>query len=170
VTATDQGAGEQVSAATLTSIAIGSDDAGAPLRHIIVEHLAERGIDVFDFGTDLAEPAYPVIAERVATAVAAGSYERAILICGTGIGVCIVANKIPGVYAALAHDVYAARRARLSNNAQVLTMGARVIGSGPACEVVDAWLSEEYAGGPSADKLAIISELEERLHVRASGQ
>jgi ribose 5-phosphate isomerase B len=151
-------------------IAVGSDDAGAPLRHVIIEHLSGLGIAVEDFGTDSADPAYPVIAEQVATAVASGKHERAILLCGTGIGVCIVANKIPGVYAALAHDVYAARRARLSNNAQIITMGARVIRPGPAREVVDAWLSEDFRGGPSTDKLALISDLEERLHAGAPRQ
>jgi ribose 5-phosphate isomerase B len=151
-------------------IAIGSDDAGAPLRHVIIEHLTRHGIEIEDFGTDAAMPAYPVIAEQVARAVASGQHERAILMCGTGLGVCIVANKIPGISAALAHDVYMARRARLSNNAQILAMGARVIGPGPAREVVDAWLAEDFQGGPSMDKLALISDLEERLHASPSGQ
>jgi ribose 5-phosphate isomerase B len=151
-------------------VAVGSDEAGAPLRHVVIDYLASLGIAADDFGTDAADPAYPVIAERVARSVAGGSHDRAILTCGTGLGVCIVANKIPGVYAALAHDVYTARRARLSNNAQILTMGARVIGAGPACEIVGAWLSEDFRGGPSTAKLALIAELEDRLHARSPGQ
>jgi len=151
-------------------LAIGSDDAGAPLRVFIAGHLVERGISVDDFGTDSTDPPYPVIAAEVATAVAEGRYDRAILTCGTGIGVCIVANKVPGVYAALAHDVYSARRARLSNNAQILTMGARVIGPAAAWEVVAAWLEEDFRGGPSTDKLLLIRDLERRFNGRAPGQ
>jgi len=152
-----------------TTIAVGSDDSGASLRHVVIAHLRERGVAVDDFGTDAADPPYPVIAERVADQVAAGVYARAILICGTGIGVCIAANKVPGVYAALAHDVFSARRARLSNNAQILTMGALVIGPGPAREVVDAWLAHEFSGGRSAAKLAHIDRMEAR-HACAPGQ
>jgi ribose 5-phosphate isomerase B len=151
-------------------VAVGSDDAGAPLRHVVIHYLASVGIAADDFGTDSDNPAYPVIAERVARSVADGHHDRAVLTCGTGLGVCIVANKIPGVYAALAHDVYSARRARLSNNAQILTMGARVIGAGPAREVVGAWLAEDFRGGPSAGKLALIADLEDRLHASPPGQ
>lgn len=160
---------DRISAGPLR-LAIGSDDAGAPLRVLIARHLVDHEIDVDDFGTDAADPPYPVIAEQVALAVAGGRYDRAILICGTGIGVCIVANKVPGVYAALAHDVYSARRARLSNNAQILTMGARVIGPAAAWEVVAAWLAEDFRGGPSTGKLLLIEELERRFHGRAPGQ
>jgi ribose 5-phosphate isomerase B len=149
--------------ASLGAIAVGSDDAGAALRHVIIEHLRCQGLAVDDYGTDQPDPAYPVIAEQVARRVAGGEYGRAILICGTGIGVSIVANKVPGVYAALAHDVFSARRARLSNNAQILALGARVIGAGPAREIVDAWMAEEFHGGPSADKLALIADLEARV-------
>ncbi|GCD96120.1 RpiB/LacA/LacB family sugar-phosphate isomerase [Embleya hyalina] len=144
-------------------IALGGDDAGAPLRRAIAAHLTERAIAFDDFGVDTDDVPYPEIAERVARRVADGTYDRAVLCCGTGIGVSVVANKIPGVYAALAHDVYSARRARLSNNAQVLAMGARVIGVQAALEVVDAWLGEDFRGGPSADKIALIADLESRL-------
>ena len=153
----------------LPRLALGSDDAGAPLQQAIAAHLDQLGVSYTEFDDGPADASYPSVAESVARKVADGTFDRAILCCGTGIGVCIVANKIPGVYAALAHDVYSARRARLSNNAQVLTMGARVIGAQAALEVVDTWLAEDFRGGPSADKLALITDLENRL-AAPSGQ
>jgi ribose 5-phosphate isomerase B len=141
-------------------IVIGSDDAGAPLRHHVVAHLREAGHELLDLGIDDAASSYPSIAAAAAGHIVDGDADRAILICGTGLGMAIVANKFPGVYAATCHDTYSARRARMSNNAQVLTMGARVVGGELALEVVDAWLESEFAGGRSAPKLAEIAEIE----------
>jgi ribose 5-phosphate isomerase B len=143
-------------------IALGSDDAGAALRAAVSTHLRARGHTVVDHGVDDATEAYPSVAFRVAERVAAGEFPRAILVCGTGIGMAIAANKVPGVYAANCHDVYAAQRARRSNNAQVLTLGQRVIGVEAALVVVDAWLDSEFDGGASAAKVALIGERERR--------
>src|SRR5216683_2737581 len=109
---------------TMASIAVGADAVGAPLKHQLTAHLQQLGYTVTDFsdGSD-----YPDVAEAVAEAVADGRHDRALLVCGTGLGMAIAANKVPGVRAATAHDPYSAERARKSNNAQVLTMGARVI-------------------------------------------
>jgi ribose 5-phosphate isomerase B len=151
----------------MTLIGLGSDDAGAPLRHAVAEHLRSLGVPFEDVGHDDPVPAYPAVAFEVAGKVAAGTYDRAILICGTGIGVSIAANKVPGVYAALCHDTYSAQRARRSNNAQVLAMGARVIGPQLALAVVDAWLDSEFEGGRSAAKVTAIAE-RERGHAQAA--
>lgn len=129
-------------------VAIGCDHAGVDLKHEIVGYLREQGIVVTDFGTEGAESVdYPDYARKVAEAVRGGEADRGILICGTGIGMSIAANKIPGVRAALCHDVFSARATREHNDANVLTMGARVIGPGLALEIVRTWLSGEYAGG-----------------------
>lgn len=135
-------------------IGLGSDDAGAELRKLVHEHLTELGHEIHDVGVDDSARAYPSVAFEVAEQVARGSYPRAILICGTGIGVTIAANKVPGVYAALCHDTYSAERARKSNNAQILAMGARVIGPALALEIVDAWLRSEFEPERSGPKVA----------------
>jgi ribose 5-phosphate isomerase B len=145
-------------------IAIGCDDAAYHLKEVIKAYLMEQTdvpLEVEDFGTFSPEPVdYPDIAVKVAEAVADGRYDRAILLCGTGIGMCITANKVPGIRAALCHDVYSAERAQKSNNAQILTMGARVIGPELAKKIVEAWLKSHFAGGPSARKVAKIMEIE----------
>jgi ribose 5-phosphate isomerase B len=108
----------------MASIAIGFDNAAFELKDVLAAHLREGGYEVKDFGTDPDHPAdYPDVAVEVAEAVARGEHERAVLCCGTGLGMSITANKVPGVRAAQCHDVYSAQRARKSNNAQVLTMG-----------------------------------------------
>ncbi|MFL5680376.1 MAG: RpiB/LacA/LacB family sugar-phosphate isomerase [Chloroflexota bacterium] len=155
---------------------IGADDAGIDLLEVIVRDLTERGVAVEAIRPGDLEPAptrdgsgedgaidYPDVAERVAIAIRDGHAERGILICGTGIGMAIAANKVPGVRAALAHDVYSAERARKSNNAQILTLGARVIGPESAKTVVHAWLESEFAGGASTRKVQKIDDLERRL-------
>ncbi|MDQ3126955.1 MAG: RpiB/LacA/LacB family sugar-phosphate isomerase [Chloroflexota bacterium] len=152
--------------ATRQPILIGADDAGLDLLDVIAADLIERGemietVRPDDIGPEAID--YPDVAERVASAVREGRTDRAILICGTGIGMAIAANKVPGVRAALAHDVYSAERARKSNNAQVLTLGARVIGPEAAKTVVHAWLASEFAGGASTRKVDKIDELERRL-------
>jgi ribose 5-phosphate isomerase B len=138
-------------------VAIGNDEAGYGLKTVIVAHLHERGIDVEDFGVASADAVpgvdYPDVAHDVAEAVAAGREERAILICGTGIGMAITANKVPGIRAAQAHDTYSAERARKSNDAQILALGARVIGPELAKSVVDAFLASDFAGGGSTRKV-----------------
>lgn len=151
-------------------LAIGSDDAGHPLKVIVAALLDELGVAYVDVGVDSAAPPaaddpvdYPDVAARVARGVAAGRYDRGILVCGTGIGMAIAANKVPGVRAAQAHDVYSAERARKSNDAQVLALGARVIGPELARSIVRAWLASEFAGGGSTRKVEKIARLERDL-------
>lgn len=142
-------------------IALGSDDAGLPLKEIIRTFLDERNIPYEDYTPSFFEEVdYPDVALEVAHAIARGTHRRGILICGTGIGMAIAANKVHGVYAALAHDTYSAERARKSNNAQVLTMGARVVGPELAKSIVLTWLNAEFSGGPSAQKVAKIERIE----------
>jgi len=154
----------------MKKIAIGADDAALELKETLAERLKERGYEVEDYSPKSKEEAkekgtdYPDVAVEVAEAVARGEYERAVLVCGTGLGMSITANKVPGVRAAQCHDVYSAERARKSNNAQVLTMGQRVIGPEAAKKVLDAWLDSEFAGGASAAKVAKMEEVDRRYH------
>jgi ribose 5-phosphate isomerase B len=129
-------------------IAIGSDHGGYDLKEKIKELLDERGIEYKDFGTDSTDSVdYPDYASLVSKAVAAEEYDKGILICGTGIGMSMAANKVPGIRAALCHDVFSARATREHNDANVLTMGSRVIGSELALAIVNAWLDAEFDGG-----------------------
>jgi ribose 5-phosphate isomerase B len=127
-------------------IAIGSDHAGVNLKRAIKEYLAGTGHTVHDFGADGAEAVdYPVYALKVARAVAAGEFDLGIFPCGSGLGPAIAANKVRGIRAVTCHDVYSARSSRRDNDANMLTMGERVIGVGAALEVVKAWLGEEFS-------------------------
>jgi ribose 5-phosphate isomerase B len=142
-------------------IAIGADNLGFSLKESIKEHLETQGHEVVDYGVhDTAPVDYPDIAGEVSRDVASGLFDRAILICGTGIGMAISANKVPGVRAAAVSDPYSAERARKSNNAQVLCLGARVVGPAVAEILVDHWLTSEFQGGDSARKVAKIDALE----------
>jgi len=144
-------------------IALGADDAAYELKETIKKYLEERGIEVTDYGVYDTQPSlYPDIAVKVAEAIAGGKHERGILMCGTGLGMAITANKVPGIRAATCHDTYSAERARKSNDAQILTMGARVIGPELAKTVVDAWLKSEFQGGGSTQKVARITEYEQK--------
>jgi ribose 5-phosphate isomerase B len=147
-------------------IAIGGDSAGKGLLPVIEDYLANRaGITCVNLAAraDGADEYYAEMAERIALRVAAGEFDRAILCCGTGIGVCISANKVPGIRAALTHDTYSAERASLSNNAQIITMGARVIGPELAKAIVDAWLRRSFdPAGASARNVAAIHALDEK--------
>jgi ribose 5-phosphate isomerase B len=150
--------------AELSAVAIGSDDAGYALKEAIAARLRESGYPVTDFGCYSPEPVdYPDVAFSLASAVATGEFTRGILICGTGIGMAIAANKVPGVRAAQAHDPYSAERARKSNDAQILTLGARVVGPELALSLVDTWLHAEFAGGASARKVGKIIRREREL-------
>jgi ribose 5-phosphate isomerase B len=139
-------------------VAIGSDEAGYVLKGMVAEVIRAEGWEVDDFGCHSTDPVdYPDVAFAVAHAIARGEYARGVLICGTGIGMAIAANKVQGVRAAQAHDPYSAERARKSNDAQILTLGARVIGPELAATLVRIWLASEFAGGGSARKVAKIS-------------
>nr|WP_198983536.1 ribose 5-phosphate isomerase B [Herbaspirillum sp. ASV7] len=146
-------------------IAIGCDEAAYALKEIIKSHLLGKGLDVVDFGTHDTEPViYPDIAFAVAEQLSQGAFGRAILLCGTGIGMAISANKVPGVRAAQCHDTYSAERASKSNDAQIITLGARVVGVELAKAIVDTWLASEFSGGRSSEKLERIREYECNLH------
>ena len=143
------------------NIALGCDEAGFDLKQIIASKLKELGHSIEDYGCYDKNPVlYPEIGRKVAEAIAAGKHERGILICGTGIGMCITANKIPGVSAAVCHDSFSAVRSRCSNNAQIMCLGARVIGNELAKQLLEIWLSNNCSGGGSTDKIHKINEIE----------
>jgi ribose 5-phosphate isomerase B len=148
-------------------VAIGCDEAAFALKESLKRHLAANHpqVELVDFGTFSAEQTalYADVAVEVARRVAGGEFTRAILACGTGIGMAIAANKVPGVRAAQCHDTYSAERARRSNDAQIITLGARVIGSELANSIVDAWLRAEFDGGRSLPKVQRIAEHEAQL-------
>ena len=144
-------------------IALGADNNGFVLKEVVKQHLFERGFEVADFGVDAEQDVdYPEVAEPVARAVVAGEVDRAVLVCGTGLGMAIVANKVRGVRAAPVTDPYSAERAIKSNNAQVLCLGALVVGSEVAKLLVDHWIDGEFAGGGSARKVAKIDALDQQ--------
>ena len=129
-------------------IAIGSDHLGLPLKRVIRDFLKEKGIQPYDFGTMSEEPVdYPDIAKKVAQAIMKGEYDRGILVCGTGIGMCITANKLKGIRAALAYDIKTAQISRLHNDANVLCLGGREISEAKALDIVDVWLNTSFEGG-----------------------
>ena len=142
-------------------IAIAGDSAGEGLAQILAEHLKGRyEVSEISRTSEGPDPFYANLADRVASAVLDGTYDRAILVCGTGIGVCISANKVPGIRAALTHDTYSAERAALSNNAQIITMGARVIGPELAKTIADTFLPLEFdKEGRSASNVQAIGEV-----------
>lgn len=143
------------------NIAIGSDHGGFQLKEEIKQLLTELKIEYKDFGTYSADSVdYPDIARTVAEAVVGGEYTRGILICGTGIGINIAANKIKGIRAALCHDVFSAQMSREHNDANILTMGERVIGVGHARVIVEKWVTTEFAGGRHSRRVCQIADLE----------
>jgi ribose 5-phosphate isomerase B len=144
------------------AIAIGCDEAAFELKEQLKEMLIAKGYDVEDFGTHDTTPVlYPDIAFAAATSIAEGRNDRAVLLCGTGIGMAISANKVPGIRAAQCHDTYSAERARKSNDAQVITMGARVIGPELAKTILEAWLRSDFDAKRSGAKVARITAYEQ---------
>ena len=128
-------------------IAIGSDHGGFQLKQEIMEHLKKRGESFRDFGTYTEESCdYPDYGRAVAQAVASGEYQTGIIICGTGIGISITANKVPGIRAALCGDCFSAEATRLHNDANILALGARVVGAGLALKIVDTFLDTPFSG------------------------
>ncbi|MEW6425266.1 MAG: ribose 5-phosphate isomerase B [Bacillota bacterium] len=151
-------------------VAIGGDHGGWRLKEEIMAFLRDRGVVYDDFGTFSREAVdYPDFALKVAEAVSSGEYDRGILCCGTGIGVAIAANKVPGIRAALCHDTFSARAAREHNDANILTLGERVIGPGLAREIVDVWLKAEFQGGRHARRIAKITGIEEKYCGQGAG-
>ncbi|MGD9042754.1 MAG: RpiB/LacA/LacB family sugar-phosphate isomerase [Desulfobacterales bacterium] len=136
----------------MKKIAIGCDPNAAELKEVVKQHLTDLGYEYEDYGSD--DPIYANVGIKVAEQVAAGVHERGILICGTGIGMCIAANKVPGAYAALCADAYSTERSVKSNNANIMTMGSQVTGSELAKSLVKIWMESEYVpGGRSQPKI-----------------
>ena len=144
-------------------IVIGSDHGGLSLKAAVTRYLAGRDIPVVDAGTDSdASVDYPEFGLKVAEMVTSGTAERGILVCGTGIGMSIAANKVPGVRAALVTDVFMARMAKEHNNANVLVLGGRVLDDQDACTLVGAWLDAAFEGGRHQGRLDKIAEIEKK--------
>jgi ribose 5-phosphate isomerase B len=152
------------------AIAIGADHGGVALKDVIAKMLTDAGFAVQDCGTHGSEPVdYPDIAHAVARLVADGACEWGIILDGAGIGSCMVANKVPGIRAALCHDLSSARNSREHNHANVLTLGARFIGEGLAIEIVRAWLGTDWAPGRHAARVDKITAIERR-YMAAAGE
>ncbi|MDH3884940.1 MAG: RpiB/LacA/LacB family sugar-phosphate isomerase [Desulfobacterales bacterium] len=136
----------------MKKIAIGCDPNAAGLKEVVKQHLTDLGYEYEDYGSD--DPIYANVGIKVAEQVASGVHERGILICGTGIGMCITANKVSGVYAALCADAYSTERSIKSNNANIMTLGSQVTGSELAKSLVKIWMESEYVpGGRSQPKI-----------------
>jgi ribose 5-phosphate isomerase B len=152
-------------------IALGCDHAGVQLKGAIAELLTGRGVEVKDYGTyDEASCDYPDYAQKVGEAVVRGEAERGILVCGTGVGISIAANKVEGVRAALCSDTFTARMSREHNDANVLCLGARVVGTGLALDVVAAWLDASFEGGRHQRRIDKITALDRRLAPSLAGK
>ena len=152
-------------------IVIGSDQFGYPLKEDLKRYLVELGHEPVDVGCASADEVidYPDVAVEAAQRIASGEFERGLLVCGTGAGMAIVANKVAGVRAVCAHDPYSAERARKSNNAQVITMGAQIVGLALGRQLLDHWLASEFAGGRSAAKVEKIEALDRQARVGGDG-
>ena len=145
-------------------IAMGSDHGGAELRIELIEYIKELGHEVTDFGVKLGEKAdYPNIGIKVAKEVANGNFECGIILCGTGIGISIAANKVKGIRCAVTNEVYSAKMAKIHNNANMISLGGRVVGLEVAKMIVSEYLNAEYEGGRHENRLKIISDYEENL-------
>lgn len=140
-------------------VIIASDHGGFNLKASVVAALKEKGVEITDFGPDSADSVdYPDYARPVAEKVASGEFDRGILVCGTGIGMSISANKVKGIRCALVHDTFSAKATRAHNNSNMLAMGERVIGPGLAQDIVDIWLSTDYEGGRHERRICKIEE------------
>ena len=148
----------------MTKVVIGADNLGLPLKDVLVEHLKSKGHEVVDMGVNSSDPVdYPGIGRRLAEKIAAGEFSRGILVCGTGAGMAIVANKVPGVRAVCVTDPYTAERAIASNNAQVITMGTLITGPAVAKMLADIWLANEFQAERSGKKVAQIDQIDSDL-------
>jgi ribose 5-phosphate isomerase B len=146
------------------TIAIGCDHAGVELKNELLSLLNNLRIQYIDYGTDSPESVdYPDFGEKVSDAVSSGKIESGILICGTGIGMSIVANKFPGVRASLCNDLFTAKMSRLHNNANILVIGGRIVGKDLAKEIVKTWVSSSFEGDRHCRRLDKITRIEERL-------
>ena len=145
----------------MKKLVIGCDHAAVELKQQVMAHLAERGFAVEDVGTYSADSCdYPIYAHKLCRKIQSGEYEAGILICGTGVGMSMAANKHKGIRAACCSDTFSARLTRRHNNANVLCFGARVVGMGLAFDLVDAFLDAEFEGGKHAKRVDLITAIE----------
>ena len=143
--------------------AIGSDHAGFALKAALKEYLTKKGYELVDYGThSSASCNYPEIAEKVANAIVEGKHPRGILICGTGIGISIAANKVNGIRAAAVSDYFGAKYCRVHNDANILCLGERITGPGAACEMAELFLTTEFEGGRHQTRVDMIHDIETR--------
>ena len=145
----------------MKKIIIGSDHGGFELKRDVIAHLEKRGVEVIDVGTYSTESCnYPDYARALCKRIQSGEFERGILICGTGIGISIAANKHNGIRAACCSDTFSARMTRMHNDANVLCFGGRVVGAGLACDMVDLFIATEFEGGRHIDRVNMLAEIE----------
>ncbi|MBN2898204.1 MAG: ribose 5-phosphate isomerase B [Clostridia bacterium] len=144
-------------------IGIGCDHGGYELKETIKEHLASKDIEVVDYGTYSKESVdYPVYGEKVANAVVAEEVDYGIVVCGTGLGISMAANKVKGIRAAVVSDCFSAEMSKAHNNANILALGERVVGKGLALKIVDTWLNTEFEGGRHANRVDKIIQIENK--------
>jgi len=147
-------------------IAIGCDHAGLELKIEIISLLSSIGIECLDFGTNSPESVdYPDFGEKVSQVVSSGEVERGILICGTGIGMSIVANKFPGIRASLCNDLFTAKMSRLHNDANILVLGGRIVGKDLAKDIVRTWITTAFEGDRHSARVEKITKIDERFRI-----
>lgn len=152
-------------------LAIGNDHSAVEMKNEVMEHLKSRGVEVVNVGTDTAERFdYPVAGYRVAKLVASGEVDGGVLICGTGVGISLAANKVKGIRACVCSDPYTAKLSKQHNNTNIIAFGARVIGVETAKMIVDEWLDAEAEGGRHAERVALITEIEQTQRLDSRGE
>lgn len=146
----------------IMKLAIGSDHVGLELKPIIIDYLEELGHEVTDFGPATSERTdYPIYGKKVAEEVAAGNFDSGVLICGTGVGISITANKVKGIRAVVCSEPYSAKLSKEHNNTNIVAFGSRVVGSELAKMIVKEWLSATYEGGRHGKRIEMIAEMEQ---------
>ncbi len=144
-------------------IAIGNDHSALELKAVVIKHLEDKGHEIIDFGTNTAESCdYPIYGEKVALAIKENKAELGILICGTGIGISLAANKVPGIRAAVCSEPYSAKMTRAHNNANILAFGARVVGQDLAKMIVDAFIDTKFEGDRHQRRVDMLTAIEEK--------
>ena len=152
-------------------IAIGNDHAAVEMKNEVMDYLKSKGVEVVNVGTDTNERFdYPVAAYRAAKLVASGEADGGILICGTGVGIGLAANKVKGIRCCICSDPYTARLSKQHNNANMIAFGARVIGPETAKMIVDEWMGAEFLGGRHAERVALITEIEQTQALASKGE
>ena len=152
-------------------LAIGNDHTAVDMKNEIAEHLKSRGVEVVNVGTDSPERFdYPVAGYRVAKLVASGEVDGGVLICGTGVGISLAANKVHGIRACVCSDPYTAKLSKQHNNTNIIAFGARVMGMETAKMIVDEWLNAEFEGGRHAGRVEMIAEIEQTQRLASRGE